>query len=76
MGIVHLLVEIKCFYTSFRYYRKWINVEYWGSVYPDFREYEIIGKQKLRQNGKLMWPQTNYTNIKCIDIKCIEAGAA
>lgn len=48
---------------------KWINVEYWGSDYPDFREYEVIGRQKIRTDGKGMkWPKTNYNHIKQVEV--------
>ena len=54
---------IICFYEV-----HWVNVEYRGSDYSDFREYEVICKKKVRvPDGKgCQWPKTHYKHIKAV----------
>ncbi len=44
----------------------WEIVEYRGSNYADFREYEVIDRRKVRfPDGKgLKWPKTDYKHIR------------
>lgn len=49
---------------------RWITVEFYGSDYADFREYEIISTKRVRlpdQKG-FAWPKTDYMHIKSVDI--------
>jgi hypothetical protein len=72
---IDLFIHINLFYNRIRS-TKWINVQYWGSDYADFRNYEVIGKQKVRiPDGKgLQWPKTKYKHTKIVDESL--AGAA
>lgn len=69
MRYVAFRIKIGNFYTSLRY-RKWIVVEFQGSEYSDFREYEVIGRKRVRTlDGKgFQWPKTNYNNVRSVEV--------
>jgi len=73
MKLIDFASRIDDFYIWLRS-KKWIVVEYRGSNDPDFKDYEVLGKGKMRMpDGKgPQWPITNYGHIKVVDI----AGAA
>ncbi|KKN27245.1 hypothetical protein LCGC14_0866540 [marine sediment metagenome] len=75
MKLLDIAIKPVEFYTRLRT-AKWVNVEYWGSDYSDFREYEVISRRRVRMpDGKgLQWPKTKYKHVKMIDEACI-AGA-
>lgn len=68
MKYVEYRVKRDSFYC-WLYELKWVNVEFWGSDYSDFREYKVISKQRVRMpDGKgFKWPKTNYNHIKIVE---------
>lgn len=72
MKFIDYKVRVHIFYRSLRYMKR-INVEYRGSDYSDFREYEVIGKGKIRMSDSkgLRWPKTNYNHIRCVEVGAV-----
>lgn len=61
-----VIFEWDAFYKWLRS-KKFVRVEFWGSNYADFREYEVIEKRRISTHKAFPWPKTAYKYVRAMD---------